>query len=108
MTFIAKTFADNLHQHREREGAGGLVTLLPLLLHTESLVPLSASPCKDVTLLTHVFSVFLVLELNCEFVGVKTVVICFEVDIIIRLITIIDIMSLADSDVAFCYSFVNI
>lgn len=49
--------------------------------------------------------VFLVLELNCEFVGVKSVVICFEVDIIIRLITVL--MSSADSDVVFCYSFVN-
>lgn len=47
--------------------------------------------------------VFLVLELNCEFVGVKSVVICFEVDIIIRLITVL--MSSADSDVVFLLFF---
>lgn len=62
---------------------------------------------------------FFVLELkcffhkNCEFVEVKTVVICFEVDIILSIIAIIDIVSSADMDVAnirfFCYySFVNI
>jgi len=49
---------------------------------------------------------------NCGFVKVKIVVICFEVDIIISIITIIiNIMSSADMDIAnilFCRSFVNI
>lgn len=51
---------------------------------------------------------FFVLELNnimffkknCEFVEVKIVVICFEVDIIISIITIINTMSSADMDIA--------
>lgn len=99
-----KSFADELHRRtREGEGTGSLRHPAPSFSCTEFGASLSFA-----LLLTRVFSV-LVLELNCEFVGVKTVVICFEVDIIIRPITVLT--SLADSDsflVFFLNSFVNI
>lgn len=55
------------------------------------------------------FYFYFVLELNnimfllknCEFVEVKIVVICFEVDIILSIIIIVNIMSSADIDIAY-------
>lgn len=51
MTFILTIVADELHHRtREREGGGALHHPAPSFSCTESLVPLSASPCKDVML----------------------------------------------------------
>lgn len=82
-------------------------------LCTESSVPLSTPTCKDVMGTTYMclmyvwFFFFFCIRIkqyyvswkNCEFVEVKTVVICFEVNIIISIITL-NIMSSADMDFA--------